>query len=79
MAREEPGTAEGDFFIVTDRMPNMDAHGKDPGFAAFGHVIKGMNVVLKILNAVTLKGGQGAMADQILKQRIAIVSAKRVP
>jgi peptidyl-prolyl cis-trans isomerase A (cyclophilin A) len=78
MARQEPGTAEGDFFIVTGTMPGMDAHGKDPGFAAFGHVIKGMAVVKKILNAVTLKGGQGAMADQILKQRIAIVSAKRV-
>ncbi|MBV9840208.1 MAG: peptidylprolyl isomerase [Sphingomonadaceae bacterium] len=79
MARQEPGTAEGDFFITTGKMPGMDAHGKDPGFAAFGHVTKGMNVVLKILNAVTLKGGQGAMADQILKQRIAILTAKRVP
>jgi peptidyl-prolyl cis-trans isomerase A (cyclophilin A) len=79
MAREEPGTAEGDFFITTGRMPNMDAHGKDPGFAAFGHVIKGMNVVLKILNAPPLKGGQGAMADQILKERIAIINAKRIP
>ena len=79
MARQEPGTAEGDFFICTGRLTNMDAHGKNPGFAAFGHVTSGMPVVLKILNAQALKGGQGAMADQILKERIAILTARRLP
>ena len=79
MARQEPGTATGDFFICTGRIANMDARGKDPGYAAFGKVIKGMNVVLKIMAARRLAGGTGPMKDQILKERIAIISARRVP
>jgi peptidyl-prolyl cis-trans isomerase A (cyclophilin A) len=78
MARQEPGTAAGDFFICTGRLTNMDAHGKDPGFAAFGQVIKGMDVVKKIMTARRLAGGSGPMKDQILKERIPIVSARRV-
>ena len=78
MARQEPGTATGDFFICTGRLATMDAHGKDPGYAAFGKVIKGMDVVLKIMTARRLSGGSGPMKDQILKERIAIVSARRV-
>lgn len=79
MARNAPGTAMGDFFITVGAMPSMDAHGKDPGFAAFGHVVKGMDVVKKILAAPTWPGrGSGAMKDQMIVKPVTIVSARRV-
>ena len=52
MARNEPGTATTEFFICIGNQPELDFNGKrNPdgmGFAAFGKVIKGMNVVKKI-------------------------------
>jgi peptidyl-prolyl cis-trans isomerase A (cyclophilin A) len=52
MARNEPGTATSEFFICIGKQPELDYGGKrnpdGKGFAAFGKVIKGMNVVKKI-------------------------------
>jgi len=52
MARNEPGTATGEFFICIGDQPSLDYGGKrnpdGQGFAAFGKVIKGMDVVRKI-------------------------------
>ncbi|MCB2207688.1 MAG: peptidylprolyl isomerase [Bacteroidetes bacterium] len=52
MARMEPGTANDDFFICVGDQPELDFGGKrNPdglGFAAFGKVVKGMDVVHKI-------------------------------
>lgn len=52
MARLEPGTASSEFFICIGRQPGLDYHGdRNPdaqGFAAFGKVIKGMDIVRKI-------------------------------
>ena len=54
MARNAPGTATSDFFIVVGDSPYLDANpnqlGDNLGFAAFGQVAAGMDVVLKILN-----------------------------
>jgi len=52
MARDEPDTATSDFFICIADQPELDFGGKrNPdrqGFAAFGRVVKGMDVVKKI-------------------------------
>ena len=52
MARAEPGTAAHHFFICINDQPQLDFGGKrnpdGQGFAAFGCVIKGMDVVRKI-------------------------------
>jgi peptidyl-prolyl cis-trans isomerase A (cyclophilin A) len=52
MARNEPGTASTEFFICMGNQPELDFGGRrnpdGQGFAAFGKVIKGMDVVRKI-------------------------------
>jgi len=52
MARLEPGTASSEFSICIGDQPELDYGGKrnpdGQGFAAFGRVIKGMDVVRKI-------------------------------
>jgi peptidyl-prolyl cis-trans isomerase A (cyclophilin A) len=52
MARAGPDTATGDFFICIGPQPELDYGGqRNPdgqGFAAFGRVVKGMDVVRKI-------------------------------
>jgi len=52
MARAEPGTASTEFFICIGDQPELDFGGKrnpdGQGFAAFGKVIEGMDLVRKI-------------------------------
>lgn len=52
MARNTPGTASTEFFICIGDQPELDFGGKrnpdGQGFAAFGQVIEGMDVVRKI-------------------------------
>ena len=52
MARLEPNTATNSFFICIGNQPSLDFGGKrnpdGQGFAAFGKVTKGMDVVLAI-------------------------------
>lgn len=52
MARAEPDSAMADFFICIGDQPELDFGGKrnpdGQGFAAFGRVIRGMDVVRKI-------------------------------
>jgi cyclophilin family peptidyl-prolyl cis-trans isomerase len=52
MARSEPDTAQDSFFICVGDQPELDFGGKrnpdGQGFAAFGRVIKGMDLVRKI-------------------------------
>jgi peptidyl-prolyl cis-trans isomerase A (cyclophilin A) len=52
MARDEPNSATSEFFICIGDQPSLDYGGKrnpdGQGFAAFGKVIKGMDVVRKI-------------------------------
>jgi peptidyl-prolyl cis-trans isomerase A (cyclophilin A) len=54
MARMGPGTASTEFFICVNDQPSLDFGGmRNPdgqGFAAFGKVIEGMDVVRKIQN-----------------------------
>jgi peptidyl-prolyl cis-trans isomerase A (cyclophilin A) len=83
MARAAPGTASGDFFITIGDMTSMDAHPDQPGdnlgFAAFGKVVSGMDVVGRILDAPkSPTEGEGVMKGQMLAPTIAIVTARRV-
>jgi len=52
MARMEPGTASSEIFICINYQPELDYSGKrnpdGQGFAAFGKVISGMDVIRKI-------------------------------
>jgi len=52
MARDGPDSAGSSFFIVVKDSPNLDEGGsRNPdgrGFAAFGHVIRGLNIVATI-------------------------------
>ncbi|MEQ1822498.1 MAG: peptidylprolyl isomerase [Fimbriimonadaceae bacterium] len=52
MARNGPDTATSDFFICIGAQPELDFGGKrnpdGQGFAAFGQVLKGMDIVRKI-------------------------------
>ena len=78
MARAAPGTATGDFFIIIGTIPSLDAKPGDPGFAAFGHVVEGMDIVRKIQAApVSATAGEGAMKGQMIVAPIRIVSAHR--
>ena len=79
MANGGPGTARADFFILTRDMPALDASAGDPGFAAFGHVVEGMDVVKKILAApVSPTMGEGAMKGQMLDPAVKIIKVSRV-
>lgn len=55
MARSNPDSAKDSFFICIDDQPELDFNGKrnpdGQGFAAFGQVIEGMEVVRKINEA----------------------------
>lgn len=83
MARFDPGTATGDFFIIVGNVSSLDA-GKttpdDPGFAVFGRVVEGMDIVRQILAAPkSPTEGEGFMRGQMLDPRVQIISARRVP
>jgi len=55
MARAGPDTATGDFFVCIGDQPSLDFGGKrnpdGQGFAAFGRVVRGMEVVRRIQRA----------------------------
>jgi len=74
MARLNPGTASNSFFICINDQPELDYGGKrnpdGQGFAAFGQVIDGMDVVKKIQN--------GETDYQTLKKKIRIIQIKKV-
>ncbi|MEP7223215.1 MAG: peptidylprolyl isomerase [Novosphingobium sp.] len=85
MARWAPGTATADFSILLSAMPGLDADpsSADPeqqaGFAAFGHVASGMDVVRRIYDSpLSLTKGQGVMKGQMLDVGVRILTVRRV-
>jgi len=82
MARYAPGSATSEFFICVGDLPSLDADptapGDNLGFAAFGHVVTGMDVVSRILAApVSLTEGEGVMRGQMLSPTVAITDVRR--
>ena len=82
MARWEPGTATCDFSILLSDMPALDANpggtGDVAGYAAFGRVVEGMDVVQKIHAApISATKGEGVMRGQMIEPPVRIVTARR--
>jgi len=74
MARAGPDTATSDFFVCVGDQPELDEGGRrnpdGQGFAAFGRVVRGMDVVRRIHAAAAEK--------QALMPPVKIRSARRV-
>ena len=82
--RWAPGTAQGDFTILLEPAPAYDANpaapGDNLGYAVFGRVVEGMDVVRRIHQAPTsATEGEGVMRGQMLSPQIRIITARRVP
>jgi peptidyl-prolyl cis-trans isomerase A (cyclophilin A) len=86
MARFAPGSATADFTIMLGDIPSLDAQPDSDnaesraGFAAFGHVVSGMDVVRRIWDEPrSATKGEGVMKGQMLEPPVKIVSVRRVP
>ncbi len=75
MARSSPASATGSFFICINDQPSLDYAGKrnadGQGFAAFGKVVNGMDVVKKIQQLYPEQG-------QYFKPVVKIISITRI-
>ena len=83
LARRAQGTARADFFVCVGDNTYLDAdpkaEGDNAGFAAFGRVVGGMELVRQILampKSATLGGEE--MKGQMLDPPVPIVTARRV-
>ena len=83
MARMAPGSATGDFFIVLGGLSSLDGNAEsgDPGYAVFGRVAEGMDVVKQILAQPRdpEAGAESGMKGQMLARPVQIVQARRAP
>jgi peptidyl-prolyl cis-trans isomerase A (cyclophilin A) len=74
MARDAPGTAAAEFFICLGDQPELDYGGRrnpdGQGFAAFGQVVEGMDVV-RALHAV-------GTTEQMLAKPVAVRTVRRI-
>jgi len=72
-------TTRSDFFILTADVPSFDATATSPGFAPFGRVVEGMEVVKAIFASPrSPTKGEGAMKGQMLEPVVKITKAVRV-
>ena len=85
MARLDPGTATGDFSIMVKDQTGLDAQpdSQDPdaraGYAVFGYVVDGMDVVRAIHAMPTDPDkGEGWMKGQMLAEPVVITDVRRV-
>lgn len=86
MAMGEPGSANGDFSIMIEDQTGLDADAaaSDPvwrnGYAVFGYVVEGMDVVAAIhASEIDPDKGEGWMKGEILAKPVKIISARRAP
>lgn len=84
MAMGEPGSANGDFSIMIEDQTGLDADpaASDPvwrnGYAVFGYVVAGMDVVAAIhASPIDPAKGEGFMKGEILAEPVKIISARR--
>jgi peptidyl-prolyl cis-trans isomerase A (cyclophilin A) len=77
MANSGPLTTRSDFFIMTTNIAAFDG---PEGFATFGRVVEGMDVVKAILSSPTSPTlGEGVMKGQMLDPTVTIHKAARLP
>lgn len=69
--------ANANFSIMVGPNPGLDARPGNNGYAAFGRVVSGMDVVKRIL-ALPTGGGREAMKGQMILQPIKIIRAERL-
>ncbi|HVJ01132.1 MAG TPA: peptidylprolyl isomerase [Sphingomonas sp.] len=72
-----PDSATGNFSIMVGDNPSLDARGANRGYAAFGRVVTGMDVVRRILSKPT-GGGRGPMRGQMIVPPVRILRAERI-
>ena len=82
MGRHAPGTAQADWSIMLGDMSYLDADRKNPaanpGFAAFGQVTEGLEVIRRIIVMPTDPNrGEGAMKGEMLVKPVRIVRVSR--
>lgn len=80
MARLEPGSATADFFIVIGDLPALDGQpgSGDAGYAVFGRVVEGMDVVRKILEQPRdADAGDGDLKGQMIANPVRILTVRR--
>lgn len=83
MARLAPGSATAEFFMVLGDLKAMDANpqasGDNLGYAVFGRIIEGMDVLRDIIEQPrSPTAGQGVMKGQMLAKEIKILTVRRV-
>jgi peptidyl-prolyl cis-trans isomerase A (cyclophilin A) len=79
MARyEATNSGTANFSLLVGATPSMDARPGASGYAVFGRVIGGMDVVRRILARPTGAGGSGAMKGQLLLRPVTITRAVRL-
>lgn len=84
LPRLAPGTARGEFTIMVGDQPSFDADPSKPGdnlgYAAFGRVVEGEEVLLKIFDAPTspTKTLMGSFKGEVPEVPVKIVSARRI-
>lgn len=82
MAREAPGSATGDFFFIVGDLVALDGapDKDDPGYAVFGRVVSGMDVVRSILELPRSEtADQEVMKGQMLAMPVKITRMRRAP
>jgi peptidyl-prolyl cis-trans isomerase A (cyclophilin A) len=85
MPRLAPGSARGEFTISVGAQPSFDADptrpGDNLGYAAFGRVVEGMDVIHKIFDAPTspTKTLQGSFKGEVPVTPVKVLTARRVP
>jgi len=74
MARAAPGTASSEFFICIGDQPELDFGGQrntdGQGFATFGKVIKGMNIVREIQS---MKDKEQMLLEKVVIKSIVVL------
>jgi peptidyl-prolyl cis-trans isomerase A (cyclophilin A) len=84
MPRLAPGSARAEFTISVGAQPSFDADpaapGDNLGYAAFGRVIEGMDVIEKIMGAPTSPTAtiQGAFKGEVPLAPVKVLTARRV-
>jgi len=77
MARQnDPDSAEAQFYINVTNNPNLDARPGKPGYAVFGRVVSGMDVVeaIELSETHVVDGMAGVPVEPVV-----IVKARRAP